>query len=207
MSITLLWILIGITVFVSYDSFQHPDKLTKRLFIPYRIVSGGEYQRLFTGMFIHADWPHLIFNMMSLYFLGSVILQAFYFFCNENEQLAALHFIALYLFGGLFANLYPLIRHQRDPNYRALGASGAVSAVIFAAIIWNPTMKLMLLFLPIPIPAYIFGPLYLAFEYYSMKRGGSGIAHDAHIGGAIFGVIYVLIVNIDKGKEFLNLIF
>jgi membrane associated rhomboid family serine protease len=82
-----------------------------------------------------------------------------------------------------------------------------VSAVIFAAIRWMPGMELYLMFIPIPIPAFIFGPLYLAFEYWSHKRGGTGIAHDAHIGGAIFGVLYVLIINIDKGKEFLGHIF
>lgn len=207
MSLTLLWILIGITAYVSYTSFQQPEKLTKRLFIPYKVVFKGEYQRLLTGMFIHADWPHLLFNMMSLYFLGSVLILGLNDFFAGNEFITNMHFVVLYFIGGMFANLYPLIRHQNNPNYRALGASGAVSAVIFATILWNPSMELMILFLPFPIPAYIFGPLYLAFEYYSMKRGGSGIAHDAHIGGAIFGVIYVLIINIDKGKEFLNLIF
>ena len=82
-----------------------------------------------------------------------------------------------------------------------------MSAVIFAAILWDPQMELMIMFLPIPIPAYIFGPLYLAFEYWADRRGGTGIAHDAHIGGAIFGVLYVLIINIDKGKEFLSALF
>ena len=86
-------------------------------------------------------------------------------------------------------------------------ASGAVSAVIFAAILWNPRMRLSFFFIPIGIPAYIFGPLYLAFEFYMDKRGGSGIAHDAHIGGAVFGILYVLFINIDKGKEFFAAIF
>lgn len=89
----------------------------------------------------------------------------------------------------------------------SLGASGAVSAVIFAAILWNPTMKLHLLFIPIGIPAYIFGPLYIAYEIYMDKRGNTGIAHDAHIGGAIFGILFVLFTNIDAGKRFIDLIF
>lgn len=74
------------------------------------------------------------------------------------------------------------LKNQDNPTYRSLGASGAVSAVIFAAIIWNPTMSLGIMFLPFPIPAYIFGPIYLAIEYFSMRRGGTGVAHDAHIG-------------------------
>jgi membrane associated rhomboid family serine protease len=88
-----------------------------------------------------------------------------------------------------------------------LGASGAVSAVIFAAILWDPSMSLGILFIPFPIPAYIFGPIYLAVEYFSMNRGGTGIAHDAHLGGAVFGILFVLLLNINKGKEFLDLFF
>jgi membrane associated rhomboid family serine protease len=76
--------------------------------------------------------------------------------------------------------------------------------VIFAAILWNPGMQLRLFFIPIDIPAYVFGPLYLLYEYFADKRGNTGIAHDAHIGGALFGILYVLIINIDKGKEFFS---
>jgi membrane associated rhomboid family serine protease len=99
------------------------------------------------------------------------------------------------------------MRHQNDPNYRSVGASGAVSAIIFAVIIWVPDLPLNLMFIPIPIPAYIFGVIYLAFEYYAHKKGNTGIAHDAHIGGAVLGIVYVLILNIDKGKEFLGHFF
>lgn len=200
-----LMIIIIVTVLVSLNAFNKSRILDKMVYSPYRVKHEKEYYRLLSHMFIHADSVHLIFNMMSLYFLGSFL---------ENELMFSfgsiggeVHFLILYFFGGLFSTLIPFSRNQDNSNYRALGASGAVSAVIFAAIIWNPTMKLSLLFLPIPIPAYIFGPIYLAFEYWADCRGGTGIAHDAHIGGAIFGVIYVLIINIDKGKEFLSVIF
>jgi membrane associated rhomboid family serine protease len=203
--ISFLMIIIIVTVLVSLNAFNKSLILDKMVYSPYRVKHEKEYYRLVSHMFIHADSVHLIFNMMSLYFLGSFL---------ENELMFSfgsiggeVHFLILYFFGGLFSTLIPFSRNQDNSNYRALGASGAVSAVIFAAIIWNPTMKLSLLFLPIPIPAYIFGPIYLAFEYWADRRGGTGIAHDAHIGGAIFGVIYVLIINIDKGKEFLSVIF
>ncbi|MFN5031623.1 MAG: rhomboid family intramembrane serine protease [Flavobacteriia bacterium] len=203
--ISFLMIIIIVTVLVSLNAFNKSLVLDKMVYSPYRVKHEKEYYRLVSHMFIHADSVHLIFNMMSLYFLGSFL---------ENELMFSfgsiggeVHFLILYFFGGLFSTLIPFSRNQDNSNYRALGASGAVSAVIFAAIIWNPTMKLSLLFLPIPIPAYIFGPIYLAFEYWADRRGGTGIAHDAHIGGAIFGVIYVLIINIDKGKEFLSVIF
>ena len=203
--ISFLMLIIIVTVLVSLNAFNKSLVLDKMVYSPYRVKHEKEYYRLVSHMFIHADSVHLIFNMMSLYFLGSFL---------ENELMFSfgsiggeVHFLILYFFGGLFSTLIPFSRNQDNSNYRALGASGAVSAVIFAAIIWNPTMKLSLLFLPIPIPAYIFGPIYLAFEYWADRRGGTGIAHDAHIGGAIFGVIYVLIINIDKGKEFLSVIF
>ena len=99
------------------------------------------------------------------------------------------------------------LKQQDNSSYRSFGASGAVSAVIFAAILWDPSMRLGILFIPFPIPAYIFGPIYLAIEYFSMKRGGTGIAHDAHLGGAVFGILFVLLLNINKGKEFLDLFF
>jgi membrane associated rhomboid family serine protease len=156
-------------------------------------------------LFIHADVMHLAFNMMSLYFLGTILEQELIY--TYGEVRGESHFFVIYVLGGLFATLIPYIRHQDNPSYKALGASGAVSAVIFAAIVWNPQMELMIMFLPIPIPAYIFGPLYIAFEYWADRRGGTGIAHDAHIGGAIFGILYVLIINIDKGKEFLSALF
>mgnify|MGYP000942715496 CR=1 FL=1 len=116
-------------------------------------------------------------------------------------------FILLYLLGGVAATIIPYIRNEDNSSYRSLGASGAVSAVIFAAIIWNPTMSLGIMFFPFPIPAYIFGPIYLAIEYFSMRRGGTVVAHDAHLGGALFGILFVLLLNINKGKEFLDLFF
>lgn len=205
MTFTLLKIIIIVTVIVSLNAFKDNTLLDKLIYSPYRSKHNREYYRMLGHILIHADSTHLIFNMMSLYFLGSLLEQEFMFqYGGLNGEI---HFLVLYILGGLFATLIPYMRNQDNPNYRSLGASGAVSAVIFAAIIWNPTMELGLLFIPIPIPAYIFGPLYLAFEYWADRRGNTGIAHDAHIGGAIFGILYVLIINIDKGKDFFSIIF
>jgi membrane associated rhomboid family serine protease len=189
---------------ISAYAFQNQDFLAKTLFIPYRVKHNNEYIRMFSHMFIHADWAHLIFNMFSLYFLGQIL--AFSFTNSFGQEGGMIHFAILYFFGGIFASLFPYIRNHENPNYTSLGASGAVSAVVFAAILWNPTMKLALLFLPIPIPAYIFGPLYLAFEYFALRKGKGNIAHDAHIGGALFGILYVLLIDPSKGSEFIQLI-
>ncbi|MDX2361297.1 MAG: rhomboid family intramembrane serine protease [Crocinitomicaceae bacterium] len=213
MTFSILTIILIGTVLVSLSAFNNSKLRDDMMYIPYDVKHNKNYKRIFTHILIHSDYMHLAFNMMSLYFLGSLFLDTP---CHTylgrdcgliqsyGEFQGQLHFLILYVFGGLFAALIPYLRNQDNPNYRSLGASGAVSAVIFAAILWNPSMNLYLFFIPIGIPAYIFGPLYLAFEYYSHKKGNSGIAHDAHIGGALFGIVYVLIINIDKGKEFLN---
>jgi membrane associated rhomboid family serine protease len=205
MTLSVLLILIVITVIVSMSAFNDNQLKDKLLYSPYSCKHDSDYFSMFGHMFIHSDTMHLLFNMMSLFFLGSVLEDELMFTYGNVRGEA--HFLVIYIVGGLFATLIPYIRHQDNPSYRSLGASGAVSAVIFAAILWNPQMELMIMFLPIPIPAYIFGPLYIAFEYWADRRGGTGIAHDAHIGGAIFGVLYVLIINIDKGKEFLSALF
>jgi membrane associated rhomboid family serine protease len=205
MSFSLLLIIIILTIIVSLNGFKDMEMTERLLYSPYRAKHNNEFYRIVSHTVIHSDLMHLVFNMFSLYFLGSLL--EINLISEYGTLQGEIHFLLIYLFGGIFATIIPYARNQDNPNYRSLGASGAVSAVIFAAIIWNPTMQLGLLFIPIPIPAYIFGPLYLAFEYYADKKGGTGIAHDAHIGGAIFGILYVLIINIDKGKEFFSLIF
>ncbi len=206
MDFSILTIIIIATVIVSYLAFNNRELMNKMLYIPYDCKHNNNYSRILTHLFVHADYGHLIFNMFSLYFLGDALLK-YGLESTYGIFSGQVHFFLLYFFGGLFATLIPYVRNQDNPNYRSLGASGAVSAVIFAAIIWHPTMELSLLFIPIPIKAYIFGPLYLLYEFYADKKGNTGIAHDAHIGGAIFGVLYVLIINIDKGKEFIEAIF
>ena len=172
------------------------------LFIPYRIKHQNEYHRFITHAFIHADFPHLAFNMMTLYFMGEYLYVEW---VNLYGNAGIVYFCVLYFTGMIAATFFPMMKHQDQPGYRSLGASGAVSAVLFAVILWNPTLSLSLMFIPIPIPAYVFGPLYLIFEYYSLKKGNSGIAHDAHIGGAIFGILFILMLNPSKGMQFVNL--
>ena len=141
--------------------------------------------------------------MASLYFLGDLILNNWIDLYGDIKGTGL--FLFLYLAGGIAATIFPYFKNQDNSSYRALGASGSVSAVIFAAILWNPTMKLGILFIPFPIPAYIFGPLYLLIEYFAMRNIKTGVAHDAHLGGALFGILFVLFLNLDKGKDFVNL--
>lgn len=217
MQLNALIILIIITVLISIQAFNKPAFFYDWSFSPYEVKHKRKYAKFFTHIFIHADWGHLIFNMMSLYFLGDALLNGIVFqnivvvsgFVQQYGQImGTAHFVVLYLLGGLFSTFWPMIRNQDNPNYLSVGASGSVSAVIFACILWNPFMDLEFIFLPgIPIPALVLGPVYLAFEFWAFRRGKTNIAHDAHIGGAIFGLLYVLIINIDKGKELINQIF
>lgn len=208
MELNILKLILLITVVISMMALNNKTLMDKMMFIPYETKHNSNYVRVLSHMLIHADYMHLLFNMISLYYLGNSLLNFPGGLISEFGVFSGqIHFLALYVLGGLFATLIPFTRNQDNPNYRSLGASGAISSVIFAAIIWEPSMKLNLMFIPIDIPAYIFGPLYLLYEFYQDKRGNTGVAHDAHIGGAIFGVIYVLIINIDKGTTFVNYIF
>jgi membrane associated rhomboid family serine protease len=192
-----------LTVVISWQAFQNQALLSRLLLEPYAVKHRGEFYRLLSHMLVHADFTHLAFNMMTLYFIGSYLEQIWQLqFGLMNSRI---YLFLLYVVGGLCATLWPMIRNQDNPSYRSLGASGAVSAILFAFILWDPTQSLYLMLIPIPIPAYVFGPLYLAFEYYSMRKGKSGIAHDAHIGGAIFGVLFVLLIAPEKGMQFVHL--
>lgn len=199
----LLIILVG-TIIISLWADKNLELKERMLFVPYRVKHQQEYDRLLTHGFIHADIPHLAFNMMTLYFMGEYLYSAW---MELYGNAGVVYFCALYFLGMVAATLFPMIKHQDLPGYRSLGASGAVSAVLFAVILWNPTLSLSLMFIPIPIPAYLFGPLYLFFEYYSMKKGNTGIAHDAHIGGAIFGILFVLMLDAQKGLQFVHLFY
>ena len=204
MTLTALTLIMIATILVSLNAMNNEELKDRMMFIPYISKNDKQSYRIFSHMFVHADFQHLVFNMMSLYFLGSALEYELIF--QFGFLKGEINFVLLYLLGGLFSTLIPYARNHDNPIYRSLGASGAVSAVVFAFIIWNPFAEL-LIFFAIPMPAWLFGVLYLAFEIWSDKKGNTGIAHDAHIGGAIFGVIFILIINIEKGKDLLNLVF
>jgi len=202
MGIGITEIIVALTCLISWQALNNQNFQNQCMFIPYNVKHSNEYYRLLSHVLVHADFAHLAFNMISMFYLGKYLeMQLVY----EYGNLGMYYFIILYLLGGLAATILPYSRNSGNSMYRSLGASGAVSAVVFATIMWNPQLELMLLFIPIPIKAYILGPIYLAVEYYSMRRGGSGIAHDAHIGGALFGILFVLLIDPNKGVEFLRI--
>ena len=148
-------------------------------------IKRGEHLRMFTSGFLHANPMHLIFNMLTLYFFADIVVY----------QLGTSNFLLIYIASLLLGNVLSYYFHRDEYHYSALGASGAVSGVLYAAILLYPDMSLYLMFIPIPIKAYIFGIFYLAFSIYGMKKQLGNIGHDAHFGGAVAGFLITLILR------------
>ncbi|MEO7530076.1 MAG: rhomboid family intramembrane serine protease [Sediminibacterium sp.] len=188
--ITVTLIIILLTCVISFTAFSN-DKITNDLiFYPPAVTNNNQWYRFITCGFIHADFMHLAFNMYTFYIFGNKVEDAFIqIFDTSGKAL----YIILYI-SSLVASLLPTyLKHKRDSYYRSLGASGAVSAVIFAGIVLYPTMGLQIFPIPINIPAFIFGPLYLIVSAILAKKGHGNINHSAHIWGAIFGVLFIVV--------------
>jgi len=188
------YIIIAITILVSITTMDNYALKNKLMFNAYQIKQRKEWYRFFSSGFIHADFMHLAFNMFSLYMFGRGV-ESMYSFEEVFGAKGPLFFILLYVGGLALSSLYSYEKHKNDIYYNALGASGAVSAVVFAFIVLSPTSSLGFLFLPFPIPAYLFGLIFLAVEYYLGKRGQSNIGHDAHFWGAVYGVVFTIILK------------
>lgn len=187
MSITL--IIIAITVLVSILAFNDPSLKYNLTFSAYSVKHHNRWWLLFTHGLVHGDYMHLFFNMFVLHSFGTLVEG--YFTYIDKPFL----FPLLYLSALPAACIPALLKHSDNPNYLAVGASGAVTATLFCFILISPFSKLSLLFLPIPLPAVVFGALYIIFEYYQSKRGGTNIAHDAHIAGAVYALVFILLFN------------
>ena len=188
MSITLL--LIIITCGISYYAFNNPSLMDKLILNPYKITSRNEYYRFVTSGFIHADFQHLIFNMLSLWFVGEGIERIFGMLLGSG---GSLYFLFLYLVGIIVSDIPTFLKHRNSTSYNSLGASGGVSAVLFAAILFAPTMTISLYFF-IKMKAFIFGILFLGYSFYEAKKGTSYVNHSAHMYGAIFGMVFMAVV-------------
>ena len=185
-SITLIIVLI--TIGVSLYASEKLDFRHKLLFNPYRVVHNNEYYRIFSHAFIHADLMHLGVNMYVFFNFGNYLETLF---INLFGQIGMLYFILLYIGGIIFATIPALLKNKDNPHYNSLGASGAVSGVLFSFILFNP----MMWFTFPPVPAIVFGILYIGYEMYQNKNGRTNIAHDAHLLGALFGVLFTIFLS------------
>ena len=161
--------------------FVYPKVVEVGMMIPYRTIRNKTWYEIITSGFVHGSISHLLFNMITLFFFGPVL---------EN-QIGEVQFIGIYFTGLIVSSLPSLIREKDNPQYATLGASGALEAVLFGFIILFPMEKLYLMFIPIPIPAIIFGFAFIGYSIYASKKEGK-INHEAHIAGAAWGIIYML---------------
>lgn len=188
MNITI--VIIVITAITSVLAFSNHNLMNELIFWPYRIWRNNEWYRVITCGFIHADIGHLFFNMFALYSFGGYMEDAFrVIFDGKGLTL----YVFMYFGAICIADTYNLITRKDDYAYRSLGASGGVSAIIFSYILLNPFGKIYMFFIPVGIPAFAFGGLYLFYCAYMAKRGGDNIGHMAHFTGSIFGFIFPIL--------------
>ncbi|CAN5693957.1 rhomboid family intramembrane serine protease [soil metagenome] len=192
--VTLL--LIALTVAVSWLAFDRPRLLERLILWPPAIDRHKQYDRLLTHGFIHADWQHLLFNMITLYFFGGLVERLFVPYIGQ------LGFLLFYLSAILVAILPTYLRHRHDPKYRSLGASGAVSAVLFAFILVQPWALIFVFF--VPMPAILYAVLYIGYSIWMDRRGGDNINHSAHLWGAGYGVLFTLMMEPRVAASFLQ---
>jgi membrane associated rhomboid family serine protease len=192
--------LLAVTLIASVICFQRRDLMDKFIFNPSKISQRNEWYRFITSGFIHADWIHLLINMFVLYSFGQIV-ESYY---RDIFGAAGRNYYLLLYFGGMIASVLPtFFQHKNNPSYNALGASGAISAVVFAFILFNPLEKLYLYGL-LRIPGIVFGILYLAYCYYAARKGGDYINHDAHFWGALYGVCFTLAMKPQIGPYFIE---
>ena len=174
-------VIIAANVLMSFKGFKDYSFFERYKFNS-AAVKNGDKVRIFSSGFLHVDTAHLFLNMLTLYFFADVVISA----------LGSLSFLLIYLVSLFLGNALSYFFHKDEYNYNAVGASGAVSGIIYAAILLYPDMSLYLFLIPIPIPAYIFGIGYMLYSIYGMKRRVGNIGHDAHFGGAVGGYILTL---------------
>lgn len=184
--------IILITAAVSISAFNNPTLFHKLLFNPYTIERRKEYYRFLSHALLHADWFHLILNMFVLYSFGSMVENYYEYLFGSPKGI--FYYIFLYVGGVGFASLPSFGKHRTNYNYNSVGASGAVSAVLFAAIILEPNSKVYV-FAILPLKAYLFGVLYLGLEWYLAQKAADNINHDAHFVGAIFGLVFTIFLK------------
>ena len=184
-------IIIIITVTTSIYAWKRPEIQYKWMMTPYKVSQNKEYMRFLTSAFIHANQIHLFFNMFTLYFFGDVIEQNFR---NFYGSLGNVVFVAFYLSAVVISDIPTFRKHRKNPYYSSLGASGGVSAVIFASIFFYPLNKICLYGI-ICMPGIILGFCYVVYTYFQSKKVNDNINHDAHLYGAIYGIVFSIIAR------------
>lgn len=201
MSLSINLLILILTVGISITCFSNQELFSKLLYSPFNVRRNNEWYRILTHALVHGDYAHLFVNMYVLYMFGDILESEFMY--RFDVVGGRIGYVALYVGGVLFASLPGLRKHSDNPGYSSVGASGAVAAVIFGFILVHPT-ETIYLFFAIPMPAFVLAILYLVYESYMDKRGGTRIAHDAHIWGAIFGLGFLILIRYEYLFEFID---
>jgi len=189
--------LIALNSAVSLFALYGNQKLIEKGYLkPYRVMRENTWYELITSGFLHANFTHLFVNMFTLYFFGRVM----------EQVIGPAFFTGLYLSGLVISGIPSVIKFRENPNYATLGASGAVGSVLFAFIFLFPMENIYLFLIPVPIPAFVFGVLYLIYSMYESKKDVGKINHEAHTAGAIWGILYLIIFVPNTLDHFLTVI-
>ncbi len=188
MEITTITIII-LTCIISFAGFSNPGLINKLILWPALMKDKSQYYRMVTSGLIHANWAHLIFNMLTLYFFGPVVEEIF------GTDFGPGVYPLFYVLALVISDIPTCLKYRNFPGYRSLGASGAISSVLFASIIFDPWNKIYIFFLPIGIPAFIFGLVYLGYCMYMSRQQVDGINHSAHFWGALFGILFPILLK------------
>ena len=185
-----------VTLVVSIIGMNRPQLIASAMLRPYRLFRERQYEKLITSGFVHADWSHLIFNLITFYFFAFPL----------ERRIGSLRFVALYFIGMVLSEIGTCLKHRNDPNYASLGASGAILAVLFASIVYFPKNSMFIFPLPVPIPAPLFAVGYLAYSYYQSRQNTGNVNHDAHIGGALTGLAFVALTEPPAYRRLLEMV-
>ncbi len=191
MELNFTLVLIILTTVASISAWNNTSLLNRWMFNPYSVYHGKQYYRFLSSGFIHSNTVHLLFNMIALFFFGGVIERIYN---NVFGGFGILFYLITYLAGIIVSNLKTYFKHRDSSYYNSLGASGGVASVLFASILYRPTVGICLYFM-ICIPAFILGAIYLIYSYYSGKKVSDNVNHDAHLFGSLFGLVFTAILR------------
>ncbi len=189
-SISITVWLIAITVIVSWYAFDKKEITRKLIMNPYRVSVQHEYYRFVTSGLLHADFSHLLWNMLSFYFFGPIVEMYFNHYFGVT---GSFYFVGFYILAVIISDVPSYFKHSHNPGYNSLGASGGVAAIIFASIIFLPTQKICLYFV-FCFPGFILGTAYVIWSYYKGRKADDNINHEAHLYGALFGILFCLVM-------------
>ena len=195
-------IIILVTTIISVLCFGSMPATNSLKFNAYNVWHRGQWYRMLTYGVVHGGWGHLFFNMLTLYFFGTVVER--YFGSAFGTEKGMTLYIILYVSAIAVSTIGDLIKYKDDYSYNAVGASGAVSAILFASILFEPKMGIYIYLIPIPVPGYIFAPLYLLYCWYMAKRNADNIGHSAHFWGALYGLVFPLLLKPDILAHFIS---